>query len=147
MNRIALVALIGTLISHTSMADGPAVGYWFVPRLALAGIAGIQDTNTVIGPEALAKIDQSKLDNRAIYRGRFTDRCDLWIQTRSIDLRIDVTDDGKTVDYSVVFSSPQVKMEPKVFKGRVVVGQDTFALQSWEDQEFAIVLKRLNLKQ
>ncbi|MEI6150311.1 MAG: hypothetical protein WCS01_14520, partial [bacterium] len=141
MNRITYGAMIVVLVSCTAMADDTAMGYWFIPRDAFAQLLQGSTTDS-------AAVEQSKLDNRATYRGRFIGRCDLWIQQRDSDLRIDVADDGKTVAYSIAVYWPTMKSAPPaIFKGRLAVGTDAVASHEGPNEELVLVFKRLDFKQ
>lgn len=139
MIKIALVAFMSMLFVVPAMADSPAVGYWFIESGNL--------TNAVNRVGNLANVDQATLDELAEYHGHFKGTCNIWLHARTVQFRLKATDDGKTIDYSMSLSWPQVKRQPQSSEGRLDVGGNIVAKDGWEKDKFVLVLKRLNLKQ
>jgi hypothetical protein len=139
MKRTAIVILITMLHAVSVMADSPAVGYWLVATRSL--------TNAVNQAGELSKVDQTVLDSTAECRGHFNGPCDLVFQAGTAQFRIKATDDGATIDYTVVYFWPQVKVAARESHGCVKVGHDLVAKVGWEKDAFVLVMKRLNLKQ
>jgi hypothetical protein len=138
MRRVTAI-LIATIFSVSAMEDSPAVGFWLVATRSL--------TNAVNQAGGLSKIDQATLVGIAECHGHFNGPCDLVLQAGTAQFRIKATDDGRTVDYAVTYSWPQVKVQSRQSSGRVEVGQDFVAKAGWEKDDFVLVMNRLNLKQ
>ena len=138
MIRTALTICIAMLLSVSAMADSPAVGYWLVETSSL--------TNAANRSGGLARLEEAVLDEISDCHGHFRGTCDLWLYAGTIQFRLTATDDGKCVDYSIVLSWPQVKVQPRESEGRVEVGPVFVARKGWEKESVVLVLRRLNLK-